>query len=272
MTRSNRHERARPMPRFCRENRRLQGARALAFLQSLRVEEGCRLPGGGGKVRVGEGFSAHMFALAAMAFCAATAQAAPASDTAAPAPDTVSAKAGQGCRSRNANPNSPSTRATNRQSPQLRLINPATRIRPTRPTSLESRRSPRRKLPPASFRRARRSPPTRHARQTPCTNPKRRPKPQAAQGRAWRNAACASGAAGHRNLVDSSVRRDRPRRGGRSADRAAIHAVDYTAPPVDRGGAASSTGTAWADLRHGDELYHLTARPVRHQASARACA
>jgi hypothetical protein len=29
------------VPRFCRENRRLQGARALAFLQSLRVEEGC---------------------------------------------------------------------------------------------------------------------------------------------------------------------------------------------------------------------------------------
>ena len=74
------------MPRFCRENRRLQGARALAFLQSLRVEEGCRRRAAAERSVSVKAFRLTCSTLAAMAFCAARRRPRPPPTRTAPTP------------------------------------------------------------------------------------------------------------------------------------------------------------------------------------------
>ena len=80
------------MPRFCRENRRLQGARTLAFLQILQVEEGCRRRAPAERSVSVNAVRLIGFTLAALVLWAAAPQAAPSSDTNMPASPEVRSK------------------------------------------------------------------------------------------------------------------------------------------------------------------------------------
>ena len=257
------------MPRFCRENRRLQGARALAFLQSLRVEEGCRRRAAAERSVSVKAFRLTCFTLVAMAFCAA-AQAAPASDTAAPAPTQSAQKPDKAAKPERKSEKPPhkgdksaKPAASSDKSRDAHKADAADKSgKPAKPATQTSagKLSTRAEKSTDAARKA----DTTHKSETAT-------KTQAAKGApgAMPLAVPARPVTATSSIPPSGV-----------IDHAGAD-VPRTAPPFTPStiplrpstvAAPPPAGTAWADLRHGDEFHHLAARPVRHQAGARACA